>query len=194
MSRLGVLGGTFDPIHIAHLVAASCARHALDLDRVLFVVAGEPWQKEGRVAAPADDRFGMVAAALEGVDGFEASRLELDRDGPTYTADTLEQLAAAEPDAELFLVLGADAAANLPTWERVEVVQRLATLAVVNRDGDPVVSPGVGWRMEVVEMPRLDISSHELRARIADGRPVDWLVPPGAVRWIREHGLYAGGR
>lgn len=194
MERIGVFGGTFDPIHVGHLVAAVNARHALGLDRVLLVVANVPWQKVGsRTITPAEDRFAMVAAAAEGVAGLEASRIEIDRGGPSYTADTLAELAAAHPGAELFLVVGTDVADDLDTWERVEEVRRLATLVVVNRPGARVPELA-GWRVRFVEIPNLDISSTDLRARAADGRPLDFLVPDAVIRCIRERGLYAGGR
>ncbi|MEA2843723.1 MAG: nicotinate-nucleotide adenylyltransferase [Actinomycetota bacterium] len=194
--RLGVLGGTFDPVHVGHLVAAVNARAALDLDTVLLVVANQPWQKSGRVLTPAGDRMAMVEAAVAGVDGLEASRLELDRGGPTYTADTLEQLVAVDPDRELFLIVGADVAADLSTWERPDVVARLATLAVVGRGGvgdsaDLRLSPM--WRVEHVEIPRLEISSSDIRRRCAAGLPLDFLVPQPVITRIRALGLYAGG-
>lgn len=187
--RLGILGGTFDPVHVAHLVAAMEARRALDLDRVLLVVAGDPWQKAGEVCAPAPVRSEMVRAAVEGVEGLEVSDMEIERGGPTYTADTLEALAG--PDRDLFLVVGSDVAASLDTWRRVDVVRSLATVVVVERAGEPAVAPpGEGWRVEHVTIPRLDISSTDVRTRVAERRPIDFLVPPGAVRIIRENGLY----
>ena len=133
--RLGVLGGTFDPVHIGHLVAAVTVRAALGLDRVLLVVANQPWQKAGRQLTPAEDRLAMVEAAVHDRDGLQASRIEIDRGGDTYTADTLEQLAAENPDRELFLIVGTDVAADLGTWERPDVVARLATLVIVGRAG-----------------------------------------------------------
>jgi nicotinate-nucleotide adenylyltransferase len=194
--RLGVLGGTFDPVHVGHLVAAVNARAVLDLDKVLLVVANEPWQKSGRALTPAEDRLAMVEAAVAGVEGLEASRIELDRGGPTYTADTLEQLVAEDPDRDLFLLVGADVAAELGTWERPHVLARLATLAVVDRGGFDDASPDLGlspeWRFERVRIPRLDLSSSDIRARCADGRPIDFLVPGPVMARIRALGLYAG--
>ncbi|MDQ1438991.1 MAG: nicotinate-nucleotide adenylyltransferase [Acidimicrobiaceae bacterium] len=188
--RIGVLGGTFDPVHVAHVFAGVSARHALGLDRVLFTVANAPWQKADRRITSAEDRFAMVAAALEGVDGLEASRIEIDRGGPTYTADTMADLAAAHPGAELFLIVGTDVADDLHTWERVDELRATATLAIVSRPGAPPV-PMPGWRTATVEMPLLDVSSTDLRRWVGEGRPVDGLVPPGAVRLIAERGLYA---
>jgi nicotinate-nucleotide adenylyltransferase len=192
--RLGVFGGTFDPVHVGHLVAAVNARHALDLDRVLLVVANQPWQKHARVVTPASDRFAVVEAAVTGVEGIEASPLEVERGGPSYTADTLDELSARHPDAELFLVIGADLADELDTWERVEAVREHATLVVVNRPGVRPAKPLSEWRTVSVEIPDLDISSTDLRARAATSRPLDFLVPEPAVRVIRQRGLYAGGR
>jgi nicotinate-nucleotide adenylyltransferase len=189
--RVGVFGGTFDPVHVGHVVAAVEARRALALDRLLLVVAGDPWQKRGQVAAPAADRLAMVAAAVEGIEGLEASPLEIDRAGPSYTVETLEALAA--PGRPLFLVVGADVAAQLPTWVGYERLPNLATLVVVDRTGatlDP--ERGGSWRMERLTIPRLEVSSTDLRARAARGWPLDGLVPPGAVRIIAERGLYGG--
>jgi nicotinate-nucleotide adenylyltransferase len=192
VERLGVLGGTFDPIHVGHLVAAVNAKDALELDRVLIVVANQPWQKSDREVTPAEDRFAMVEAAVDGVDGLEASRLEIDRGGDSYTADTLGEL--FEPDRELFVVVGADVAAELDTWERIDVVKGLATLVMVNRPGTPVTEVDASWKVATVEIPNLEISSSDLRSRAADGRPLDYLVPSPVINLIRQRGLYRGGR
>ena len=194
-ARIGVFGGTFDPVHIGHLVAAVNVRHSLDLDRVLLIVANVPWQKVGeRRLSHAEDRFAMVAAAVDGVAGLEASRLEIDRGGLSFTADTLAAVAAEQPGAELFCIVGEDVAGTIGTWERVDEVRRLATLAVVNRPGTPPPTGLDGWRVAQVEIPALAISSTDLRARAADGRPLDYLVPAGAIRCIRDRGLYAEAR
>jgi len=175
-------------------VAAVNARHALGLDRVLLVVANQPWQKADRRLTPAADRLAVVEAAVAGTAGVEASALELDRGGPSYTADTLEQLVAQEPDAELFLIVGADVAAELATWRRTDVVARLATLCVISRAGSPPVGDiGPPWRVEHVEIPALAVSSSDLRRRAAAGLPLDHLLPLAAVDCIRRRGLYAGG-
>ncbi len=186
-----MFGGTFDPVHIGHLVAAANVRHALRLDRVLLVVANLPWQKGDRTLTPAEDRLAVVEAAVEGAEGLEASRLEIDRGGESYTADTLEELMAADPQRELFLVVGADVAAELATWRRVEVVARLATLVVVTRGGVPHPRLGPPWRMQRVEIPALEVSSSELRSRRAEGRPLDFLIPRPAIDCILRRGLYA---
>ena len=195
--RLGVLGGTFDPVHIGHLAAAVNARHALSLDRVLLVVAHHPWQKSGRPLTSADVRLAMVEAAVAHHQGLEASRIEIDRPGDTYTADTLEQLQHQDPHAHLFLIVGTDVAAELHTWERPDTVARLATLAIVGRGGvEPAKTAALGpeWRVERVDMPPLDISSSELRERHRTGRPLDFLVPDPVINLIRHLGLYAGTR
>ncbi|MGH9164743.1 MAG: nicotinate-nucleotide adenylyltransferase [Acidimicrobiales bacterium] len=190
--RLGLLGGTFDPVHVGHLVAAAGARHALGLDRVLLVVANRPWQKEDRrPVTPAEDRFAMVAAAVEEADGLEACRLEIDRGGTSYTADTVAQLHVDDPHAELFLIVGADVAAELDTWVRREELYPALTLAVVSRASVPTPAPAPPWRSVIVETPRLEVSSSDLRRRVADGRPLDGLVPAAALRQLRRRGLYA---
>jgi nicotinate-nucleotide adenylyltransferase len=186
--RLGVFGGTFDPVHTGHVVVAAEVRAVLALDRVLLVPAGDPWQKRGRVVASAVDRFALVEQAVADVEGVEASAIEVEHEGASVTADTLEALAA--PDRELFLVLGADTVANMATWRRLDDTRHLATVVVVERDGERAVPPGDGWKVEHVTIPRLDISSTDLRARLADGRPVDGLVPGPVVREIRARGLY----
>ncbi len=186
--RVGVFGGTFDPIHNGHVAVAADVRAALGLDRVLLVVAGDPWQKRDRVVASAEARYELAVVAVDGVDGVEASRVEIDRPGASVTADTLEALAA--PDRELFLVLGADAVRNMSTWRRLDDTRALATVVVVGREGDDHAPPGDGWRVARVDAPRLDISSTDIRARIAAGRPIDGLVPPGVVRAIHARGLY----
>jgi nicotinate-nucleotide adenylyltransferase len=189
--RIGIFGGTFDPPHVGHLVSAVNVRHGLALDRVLLVVNNVPWQKVGsREISSPEDRFGMVVAAVAEVEGLEASRIELAAGGTSYTADTLATLLAEDPDRDLFLILGADAAAGLLTWERVEEVRALATVVVVERPGASSVEPLPGWRWTSVEVPRLEVSSTDLRARVVDGRPLDYLVTHEVVDWIDAHGLY----
>jgi nicotinate-nucleotide adenylyltransferase len=193
--RIGVFGGTFDPIHVGHLVAAVNVRHNLELDRLLMVVANVPWKKvDARPITPAEDRLALVEAAVGGVPGLEASRLEIDRGGPSYTADTLEQVAHEWPGAELFCVIGADVADELATWDRSERIAELATLAVVNRPGTPERGGPPGWRTVQVVVPALEVSSTDLRARAADGRPLDYLIPDAAVACMRRRNLYAARR
>jgi nicotinate-nucleotide adenylyltransferase len=187
--RIGILGGTFDPVHVAHLVVAVEARYALALDRLLLVVAPQPWQKHGSVIAPATARHAMVEAAVADIPGLEASRIELEREGPTYTIDTVETLRAQQPDADVALVVGSDVAASIATWHRADELCALVTLAIVARDGESPTAPA-GWQAQTVSMPRLDVSSTDIRERVASGRPIDGLVPASVVRVIRERGLY----
>jgi nicotinate-nucleotide adenylyltransferase len=185
--RIGILGGTFDPVHVGHLMDASAARHQLALDRVLVVVARDPWQKRDRTLAPAEVRYEMVVAALDGVEGLEASRIELERDGPTYSIDTVEALDTHERD--LFLIVGSEVAAGLPSWHRVDELRRRVTLAIVDREPTPFPAPE-GWRTTRVSVPRLELSSTDLRERVAAGQPIDFLVPVAAARILRAHELY----
>ena len=195
--RIGIVGGTFDPPHNAHLVVAANAASQLRLDLTLLVVANAPWQKVGeRRVTPAADRLALVAAVVDeaGVSGLEASDIEIARGGLTYTADTLGFVESRWPGSERFLVVGADVASSLHTWKRLDEVRALASLAVVVRAGadSPVEALRAdGWSVEEVSIPRLDISSSDLRARLHAGRPVEGLVPPAAIRLIRERGLYA---
>ena len=189
--RLGIFGGTFDPPHVGHLVSAVNVRHELALDRVLLVVNNVPWQKVGtRTISPAEDRFAMVEAAVADVEGLEASRLEIDAGGPSYTADTLRALLAEDPDRDLFVILGADAAAGLLTWERSDEVRDLATIVVVERPGLRTPCPRPGWRWSGSRCRSVEVSSTDLRARVVDGRPLDYLVTREVVDWIEAHGLY----
>jgi nicotinate-nucleotide adenylyltransferase len=203
---LGVFGGTFDPIHMAHLAVAEAARDAVGLERVLFIPAGEPPHKQGRPITPADQRLAMVAAAIAGNDTFAISRMELDRAGPSYTVDTLrdlraQRLAAGErPD--LALVLSAEAFVELPTWHDPAGVLGLAALIVAPRDGYPDAAPdflgrhfpGVAARAVFLDGPRLRLSASELRARAAAGRSLRYLVPDAVAAYIGDHALYQDPR
>lgn len=192
--RLGIFGGTFDPPHVGHLVTAVNVRHELGLDRVLLVVNDQPWQKLGtRDISPAEDRLAMVEAAVGSVEGLEASRIEIDRGGLSFTADTLRELRDGDPSRDLFVVLGSDAASALPTWERAAEVRDLATVVVVERPGAREVAPLSGWSWLRVEVPRLEVSSTDLRARVADGRPLDYLLTPDVIATVHERGLYRAG-
>jgi nicotinate-nucleotide adenylyltransferase len=192
--RIGILGGTFDPVHIGHLVAAVNARHACGLDKVLLMVANVPWQKIGRDdIAPAELRAEAVAEAVQGHEGLEVCRMEVDRGGPSYTVETLEQLRSQQSDATFFLIQGADSAAGMPTWKDADRIAELADVIVVNRPGQELPAMGPGWRTHGVEIPPLDVSSTDLRRRLRDGRPVDFLIPDRAVAVLRSSGLYAGG-
>lgn len=188
--RIGLFGGTFDPPHLGHLVTAVNVRHALTLDLVVLMVANDPWQKTGaRVVTPASDRLAMVRAAVEGVDGLAAGTEEIERGGASYTADTLALLKVKHPGARLFTIVGDDAAGNIDTWERVDEVVAMSQLVVVDRPGAPVtLSARFDWRH--VEVPRLEVSSTDLRCRVTDGRPLDFLVPEKVIAIIRNRGLY----
>jgi len=188
--RIGVFGGTFDPPHIGHLVAAVDAKEEMELDVVLLVVAGVPWQKTGtRCISDAQDRLAMARAAAADTPGIEVCDLEVRREGPSFTADTLAELRSIEPHAQLFVIVGNDAAAGFDTWERHEEVARLATLVVVDRPGSPTPTDNeVAWTR--VDIPELEISSSEVRGRVAAGRSIRYLVPPGVVTVVQERGLY----
>ena len=188
--RIGLFGGTFDPPHVGHLVTAVNVRHALILDIVILMVANDPWQKSGsRDVTTAEDRFAMVEAAVSVVDGVVAGRDELDRGGPSYTADTLMALAEKHPGAELFTIVGDDAAAGLPSWTRVDQVAEYSQLVVVDRPGVAVELPQqFNWLR--VESPRLEVSSTDLRSRFSDGRPLDYLVTEPVLHVIEQRGLY----
>lgn len=188
--RIGLFGGTFDPPHVGHLVTAVNVRHALNLDIVILMVANDPWQKSGsRDVTTAEDRFAMVEAAVSVVDGVVAGRDEIDRGGPSYTADTLMALAEKHPGAELFTIVGDDAAAGLTSWTRVEQVAEYSQLVVVDRPGVAVELPEqFNWLR--VESPRLEVSSTDLRSRFSDGRPLDYLVTEPVLHVIEQRGLY----
>lgn len=190
-TRLGIFGGTFDPPHRAHLAAARVVVDACGLDRLLLMVAADPWQKRGRVVATAADRLAMVEAAVGEDEHLVASDLEIKRGGPTYTADTIEELRGAA--AELFLVIGADLVAELPTWKRVEVLRTQCTLVIMNR-GDVVAAPPPGWACRSVTVPAFDDSSRVIRARLAAGQSVDDVVPAPVRALITERGLYTSRR
>jgi nicotinate-nucleotide adenylyltransferase len=190
LRRVGLFGGTFDPPHVGHLVTAVNVRHALDLDLVVMMVANVPWQKEGsRAITPAADRLAMVEAAVRDVAGLVPGREEIDLGGPSYTADTLAVLSDEYPGSEFFTIIGDDAAAGLRTWTRWEEVVDRSRLVVVDRPGEHVdVDGDIDWIR--VEVPRLEVSSTDLRARFTDGRPLDYLVTQPVLDVIREHGLY----
>ena len=188
--RIGLFGGTFDPPHVGHLVTAVNVLHELDLDLVVLMVANVPWQKEGsRQITPADHRFAMVEAAVAEVPGLIPGRIEIDRGGHSYTADTLATLGDQYPDAVLFTIVGDDAASGLRTWARYDEVVLSSSLVVVDRPGDPVELPSdVDWIR--VEVPRLEVSSTDLRARFVDGRPLDYLITQPVLDVIEERQLY----
>ena len=188
--RIGLFGGTFDPPHVGHLVTAVNVRHALALDAVVLMVANSPWQKHGtRAITLAEDRLAMVEAAVADVKGLVAGDAEIRRGGSSFTADTLGTLVESYPGAELFTIVGDDAAAGLTTWERYEEVVAQSRLVVVDRPGTPVELPaGIDWLR--VEVPRLEVSSTDLRARVRDGRPLDYLVTEPVLDIIAMRRLY----
>ena len=195
VQRLGVLGGTFDPIHLGHLAAASEVLHSFHLDQVLFVPAGDPWQRPAQ--APAEDRLMMVSLAIAGFSAFAASRLEIDRKGPTYTADTFELLREFYGEGvSFFLIVGADAVLNLETWKKLDRLREVAEIVAVTRPGSDLTSfqqrddlP----RVHLQEMPGIDVSATAIRERVQRGDPIDVLVPADVARYIRQHGLYSEG-
>jgi nicotinate-nucleotide adenylyltransferase len=191
VERIGVLGGTFDPFHFGHLAIALEVRYRLGLDRVLLVVANDPWQKsDDREITPAPIRLAMVEAAVEGLPGVEASAMEIARGGESYMADTLQTLRRDHEGAELFHVVGSDVAAGLDTWKRPDEVRDSATTVVVDRGGREDGRPPPGWDHLIVEVPALEISSSDLRNRFRSGQPVEALVPAPVIEIVRREGLY----
>jgi nicotinate-nucleotide adenylyltransferase len=209
--RIGLFGGTFDPPHLGHVAALRAVSAALSLDRLLLVVANDPWQKSSsRAVTPAEDRFAMAQALAEGIPGVEASRMEIDRGGPSYTVTTVEALRAeallsGRPAPQIYLVIGADLLAELGTWERADDLREMVTLAVVSRPPPttptttgptntgtegPRTAPA-GWRLEWVDGPLVDVSSSAVRDVLERGGPVDELVPAAVMHCIRRRNLYA---
>ena len=192
-----LFGGTFDPPHYGHLSAASEALEQLDLDLVLLTVANDPWQKtsptDGRQVVgitSASRRLAMVAAAVKGVEGIEADDIEIRRGGPTYTADTLVDLGNRYPGVDLLLLVGVDVATHLDTWMRPGEIQERATIVIMTRPGsEELLLPG-GWEYDLLEVPAYDISSSEVRRRVAAGEGVGAMAPPAVVSLIEEFGLY----
>ena len=195
-SRIGVLGGTFDPPHLAHLVLAAAARRALQLDRVVLVPAGDPWRKADRAVTPARTRLQLVGAAAEGLPWAEVNAIEVERDGPTYTLDTFEELAAAEPGAAWWFLLGEDALADLPHWHEPQRLVQRVRFGLARRPGaEPAAStlevvPGLAGRVDPVPMPALDVSASGLRRRVARGEPTAPRLPAAVRRLIDDLGLY----
>lgn len=191
--RLGVMGGTFDPIHHGHLVAASEAAARFRLDEVVFVPTGQPWQKSYRAVSPAEDRYLMTVIATAENPQFSVSRIDIDRGGPTYTVDTLRDLSALDADTDLFFITGADALAQLLTWRDSEELFSLAHFVGVTRPGHQLTDAGLpAGGVSLVEVPALAISSTECRARVAKGDPIWYMVPDGVVRYIDKRELYRG--
>jgi nicotinate-nucleotide adenylyltransferase len=187
--RLGVMGGTFDPIHNGHLVAASEVAAALNLDQVVFVPTGDPTQKPEVTGG--EHRYLMTVIATAANPRFMVSRVDIDRDKPTYTVDTLTDLKTTYPDAELFFITGSDAIAQILAWKEVQRLWDLAHFVAVSRPGHALQIPDVPvGTVTVVEVPALSISSTDCRSRVLKGEPIWYLVPDGVVQYIGKHGLY----
>jgi nicotinate-nucleotide adenylyltransferase len=195
-TRIGVMGGTFDPVHHGHLSAASEVATRFSLDEVLFVPTGAPWQKSHRDVSPAEDRYLMTVIATASNPRFSVSRIEVDRSGPTYTIDTLRQLHAEAGDAELFFITGADALAQILGWHAADELFSLAHFVGVSRPGyDRVDLSGFPeGAVTLLEVPALAISSSDCRARVAQGDPLWYLVPDGVVQYVEKRRLYRSGR
>ena len=188
------MGGTFDPIHHGHLVAASEVQSLFDLDEVIFVPTGQPWQKADKVVSEAEHRYLMTVVATASNPHFLVSRVDVDREGPTYTIDTLRDLRAQHPDDELFFITGADALAQILSWKDVDELWELAHFIGVTRPGYELSESGLPEDgVTLQEVPAMAISSTDCRDRVADGEPVWYLVPDGVVQYINKHHLYAGG-
>jgi nicotinate-nucleotide adenylyltransferase len=188
MRRIGLLGGTFDPPHLGHLVVAEAVRDVLDLDEVWLLVAGDPWMKNGQSLA--HHRVSMARLAAEGNPALVVDDRETRRDGPTYSADTLTELHAEHPDDAFTFIVGADTAAHMPKWDRVEQALALADWVMVGRPGTDWPRHDLAGQLRVVEVPGIDISSSDVRDRIRDGRSVRYLVPQAVLDYIDEHRLY----
>ena len=205
--RVGILGGTFDPVHLGHLIVAEQARMRLDLDRVIFIPAGQPWLRAEQPAADGPDRLRMVELAVKSNPAFEASSQEIDRPGPTYTVDTLEELREelspeSGADTVLHLIIGMDALEQFHRWKDPERVVELCHLIIVNRPGHQGVDvndvvgryPKAGTRLTLLNVPRIEISSTEIRKRVSEGISIRYLAPDSVEEYIREQGLYRADR
>jgi nicotinate-nucleotide adenylyltransferase len=189
--RLGVMGGTFDPVHHGHLVAASEVQNLFSLDEVAFVPSGEPWQKAGKLVSPAEHRYLMTVIATASNPGFWVSRVDIDRPGPTYTIDTLRDLSAQHPDAELFFITGADALEQILSWKDADELFGLAHFVGVTRPGYVLSDDHLPRdAVSLVEVPAMAISSTDCRERVSRGEPVWYLVPDGVVQYVAKHRLY----
>jgi nicotinate-nucleotide adenylyltransferase len=192
--RIGVMGGTFDPIHHGHLVAASEAALRFELDEVVFVPTGQPWQKSKSDVTAAEDRYLMTVVATASNPRFTVSRVDVDRDAPTYTVDTLHDLAAIFPDDELYFITGADALEQILSWHRASEMFEVAHFVGVTRPGFTLDAKHLPQgAVSLIEVPAMAISSTDCRARVAKGEPVWYLVPDGVVQYITKRGLYRDG-
>ena len=195
--RLGILGGTFDPPHAGHLAAAVAVQTQVALDELVLMVANEPWQKVGdRLVTPAQVRFEMTKALVEGISGLRADDREIRRGGPTFTVDTLEEILAEHPDTEIFLIVGADTANRLETWHRASDVVRLSTIVIVNRDNSTNAATGFlrDARVLNVTMTPVDVSSSAIREAVAHGESIDSLTSSSVASIVRDRSLYVGNK
>lgn len=192
MDRLGILGGTFNPIHVAHLSIAEQVGEARGLEKVLFIPARIPPHKGSPDIAPAEDRYRMTVLATESNPRFEVSRIELDRSGTSFSKDTLQELREMYPGTELYYIIGSDAVAELPTWREPDLVVKLARLLVVKRPGFDLTpfAERFGENVETVDVSESDVSSTEIRERTRRGLSIEQLVPPNVEQYIRKNGLY----
>jgi nicotinate-nucleotide adenylyltransferase len=191
--RLGVMGGTFDPIHHGHLVAASEVQALFHLDEVVFVPTGQPWQKSARKVSPPEHRYLMTVIATASNPRFTVSRVDVDRPGPTFTIDTLRDIQAQRPGAEMFFITGADALAEILSWKDADELFQLAHFIGVTRPGHELSDKGLPVdKVTLQEVPAMAISSTDCRERVERGEPVWYLVPDGVVQYINKHRLYAG--
>ena len=189
--RIGIMGGTFDPIHHGHLVAASEVAGRFAFDEVIFVPTGEPWQKSAREVSPAEHRYLMTVIATASNPRFQVSRVDIDRAGPTYSVDTIRDIAAGFPEAELFFITGADALAQILSWKDADEALNLAKFIGVTRPGFDLSADHLpNDAVTLIDVPALSISSSDVRARAASGHPIWYLVPDGVVQYINKHGLY----
>lgn len=193
-ARIGIMGGTFDPIHNGHLVAASEVAHRFDLDTVIFVPTGQPWQKADKEVSAAEDRYLMTVIATASNEKFSVSRVDIERGGPTYTVDTLRDIRDQFPQAELFFITGADAMRSIVTWRDWEDMFSLAHFIGVTRPGyelhEDVIPEVHREHISLVQVPAMAISSTDCRQRCAQGQPLWYLVPEGVVQYIAKRGLY----
>ena len=185
--RVGILGGTFDPIHIGHLIAASSVYEALNLDSVVFIPAGDPWQKRDRDLSPGHQRLEMVKLATENDDRFQVSDVEIVRSGPTYAVDTVREWKRLNPSDELFWIVGSDALSGIPSWHEWEAFVSEVTIVAVNRVGK---NDSVPFDFVSVDMPEVRISATELRDRFTNGLDTQYLVPKNVSQYISDQGLY----
>ncbi len=200
MGRLGVFGGTFDPPHIGHLILAEEALAQLQVDRLLWLLAADPPHKQERQLTPLDDRLAMLQAAIMGNSRYELSRVDLDRPGPHYTADALRLILAEHPAKELIFLMGGDSLNDLPTWHQPEEILAQARLGVMRRPGQSfdleameAVLPGISGRVTFLDVPMIEISSHDIRRRVGEGLPYRYMVPEGVQEIIEGRGLYRKG-